>query len=307
MSLLLLNLDQAEINFHHTLINGQCFQWRLIRANEWVGVADRFVYRCVHTQTKSEVYLLNGDGKKHTEEEEQEATKIIKHYLNLDQSLTDLYKEWYTIPDKHLHNALEKCPGVRLLRQDPFECLISFICSSQNTVERIASMMNSFRETYGILLGKFENINWYQFPSVKQCLEANITVDALKLLKFGYRSGFIVNTINQLGSKSPDFLSRLCRSRTSKTSRGIVECLQQFYGIGPKVASCIALYSMECYDIVPIDVHMEEILNTHYTNLNTFQRFYGQHSGWVQSILFTAKVFNGEGKKLCSRKRKTIN
>jgi len=224
---LILEIPTVECNLLHTLMTGQSFQWTQTEANEWIGVVAQCVFLAKQTQTHAEVYLLN---------EEKDALRIAKNYFSCDA------------PD---HDQSQVCSGVRVLQQDPFECLISFLCCANNkntVVTRIQRFVRTerLREHYGNCLGVFAGQNFYQFPSMEQL--SACSKEQLQSLGFTVRSAdHIVKVVDQLRHKSNDFLNSLHRSKTQKTSAAIIQCLQQFHGVGQKVAEHVALYSLQCW------------------------------------------------------------
>ncbi len=193
--------------------------------------------------------------------------------------------------------------GVGLLRQEPFECLLSFICSANNNIARITDMLQRFRERYGALLHVQGERRYYAFPSAEQCC-AEVDVPVLRALGFGYRAEYVLKTVHLLrdltrasSASSRGGLARGCWLRALRedkenfTDARLRETLQQFAGVGPKVADCVALYSLDRANLVPLDTHMKALLPRLYGSPERFAALYAPHAGWVQSLLFTARVF----------------
>lgn len=208
-------------------------------------------------------------------------------------------------------------PGVRLLRQDPLEALFSFICSSNNNIARITLMLRRLRESFGVKIEVpkkiieaypvLSNKSFYSFPT----LEALCTIkeEELRKMGFGYRAKYIVqsaSTLHSLGGVS--FLHSLRgRSRAE-----VEEALLSFAGVGPKVSSCIALFSLDCLESIPVDTHVFQIARRDYaqhfeggTLLNKaksvtskiyegvgeiFRKLYQPYAGWAHCILFLAEL-----------------
>ena len=129
----------------------------------------------------------------------EEGKKVLEDYFRLDVNVSTLYSEW-SMRDTVFASRCSDVAGVRLLRQDPFETLVAFICSANNNVKRIQQMMNKLCATYGDSLGCQGDQHFYSFPSLDSLKDCE---DTLKELGFGYRSKFISKTtallIAQLG------------------------------------------------------------------------------------------------------------
>src|SRR5690606_31706145 len=134
-------------------------------------------------------------------------------------------------------------------RQDPFECLMSFICTSNNNIGRICGMLERLCRTYGDYLGEYEEENnrheFYRFPTFDQLEKA--TEKELKDLGFGYRAKYIVDTVKKLKELNSDGKNYLYELKKIKNSAEVLEKLTAFPGVGLKVASCVALYSLDAF------------------------------------------------------------
>ena len=315
-----INVSATELRCSHSLINGQCFHWKKIHLTDirnstcWIGLIDQFVYILKELENDTEYSVLNADNSSSIN-----ATNVLYNYLNISAknnqpsntkllpdidisvstllpeiSLTSLYPQWCH-KDVHMTKAAAKCPGVRVFNQDVFECLISFICSSNNNITRITGMLDTFRRTYGTKLTRFQNQDYHQFPTLEELISnPNFTIEALTKLGFGYRAKYVYNTVYKLkllGGIS--YLKDLQLSAKFLNTSQVLAKLQQFEGVGPKVANCVALSSLQRYDAVPMDVHMIKIVKTHYNNdVLAFEKLFQQYAGWAQLILFTSQVFS---------------
>lgn len=211
----------TELNLYHTLLNGQCFNWRLLQGAG--GAADRGLYAGV---LRGHVLHLRHDPKLdlvryrclNVEDDNRQAhaavEALLQDYFQLDAPpLSTLYAEW----SKGCPRMKDICgalPGMRVLRQDPFECLLSFICSSNNNIPRIKQMLEKLRTHYGskILLHAKEaemadeGSPHFAFPTLEQMSAA--TEKELRDLGFGYRAKFIVRTVAKLEEEGEDWLER---------------------------------------------------------------------------------------------------
>ena len=156
--------------------------------------------------------------------------------------------------------------GARLLRQPPAECLFAFICSSNNNVKRIAGMVDRLCSAYGTPLGTdaWGGVH-YTFPTLQALAQAD--EDKLRALGFGYRAKFITQSASRLAELSPTdggngWLAALRGKEV--TSQQAVQQLCTLPGVGPKVAACVALFSLDKHDCIPVDTHVWQFACAHY-------------------------------------------
>ena len=173
----------------------------------------------------------------------------LRRFFRIDVDLPALYSTW----NQGCPRFAQISPflvGMRLLRQDPVECLFSFIASSNNHIPRITSMLARLRSEYGTRLSPDD---CFSFPTVETL--SRIPATELDRLGFGYRSAFIVSTakrLQELGGRS--YLESLMGNPAWAR-----EELIKFHGVGPKVADCVSLFSLECLSVVPVDTHVLQV------------------------------------------------
>jgi N-glycosylase/DNA lyase len=242
-------------------------------------------------------------------------------------SLADLYQEWSKQCDR-LRRVAECIPGVRIIDQDPWECLVSFLCSSNNNIPRITKMLNAIRRRYGdpVLrlsrddLGDAKHIvgadasdhdsndcvTFYSFPSLVQLYEKATETDLRTHCGMGYRAKYLMETMNMLTELGGEkYLHDL---RNINDPIVVQEKLIQFCGVGRKVADCIALFSLHCPNAVPVDVHVWNIARrdygadalrqasksltpTVYHQIgDLFRSRFPTRAGWAHSLLFVAEL-----------------
>ena len=184
--------------------------------------------------------VLYGTLPDQTDDEIDMMKSTLKSYFQLDQgiSLEQHYKRWSELDS----NFKQKAPyfqGIRILRQDPWENLISFICSSNNNIARISKMVQNLCIHYGPLVITMDEIQYYDFPGVDQLAKPGVE-DQLRQLGFGYRAKYIAQTAVKIQQKEKDWLMGLRRKsyQEAKTE------LQTLSGVGPKVAECIVSFSL---------------------------------------------------------------
>ncbi|MDO9332998.1 MAG: DNA glycosylase [Dehalococcoidales bacterium] len=236
-----------------------------------------------------------------------------------DLLLSHLYPAWCRLATDRFKFIAAVYPGVRVLRQDPIECLLSFICSSNNNVSRITLMLDALRSKYGTPLtnemtqAELDQIGGKQlcaFPTLEQ-LAQNATEEQLRKLGFGYRAKYIVQSVTLLREKGGgEYLLAL---RRSKSRQEVESALLEFAGVGPKVASCVALFCLDRLDAIPVDTHVWKIALRDYAVLSAqagmdlhqvksltpkvmehvgdvFRSVFGQYAGWAHCLLFLAEL-----------------
>lgn len=221
---------------------------------------------------------------------EQEAKARLRDYFHLDKvSLPEYYERWAMAPtaaplitpsanaskaadiNKAFKSASLLLPGLRLLRQDPEECLFACICSQNNNVKRISSMVDSLATTFGDVLCEDDGVTLCAFPTVERI--ATITEQQLRELGFGYRAKYIPRAAQQVLEKEKRKPNWLRDMRVQPRDQVVAElqeltgifewncfffvCLPTYEnftllkGVGPKVADCVSLFSLDKVDLVP--------------------------------------------------------
>lgn len=307
-------IKPIELTLSKVLRCGQTFRWKNVN-NIWsFATHDKIILlkqdeEYIHY---SWIALERTQGLSKPKSIEKETFDFIKDYFNLSIKLGDLYKEWIEV-DKPFKRSLktsafDRFTGIRILRQDPWETLISFICSSNNNVKRISKMCDNISTEFGSYINEFEGIKYYSFPTAETLAYSPKVETRLRDLGFGYRAKYIYQTAEKIISdKYPDInLPTLYRLR-EKDYNTAHEFLLQLTGVGPKVADCICLMALDKHDIVPVDTHVYQIAIRDYKfkgkkDLKTmnkktyhdirvfFRQIFGDYAGWAQSVLFTSDL-----------------
>ncbi|XP_033721281.1 N-glycosylase/DNA lyase isoform X15 [Tursiops truncatus] len=156
---------RSELRLDLVLASGQSFRWREQSPAHWSGVLADQVWTL--TQTEEHLYctVYRGD-KGRVGRPTLEELKAVRQYFRLDVSLAQLYHHWSSV-DPHFQEVAQKFQGVRLLQQDPIECLFSFICSSNNNIARITGMVERLCQTFGPRLLQLDEVTYHGFPSLQ--------------------------------------------------------------------------------------------------------------------------------------------
>ena len=193
-------------------------------------------------QTDTEVLVLG-----HNPEPDHILDATISNYFQLSISSRELVHEW-------LKQDLDiDMDGVRILRQDPLETLLAFICSSNNNISRISKMMNQLCRHYGNLLGSYRGHEHHTLPTLESLSGEEETLRGLAL---GYRGKYIAQTSSHILDRCPEgWLESLkCLDYQEAWLK-----LQELPGVGPKVADCVCLMGLGMNCAVPVDVHMSRV------------------------------------------------
>ena len=307
-----------------TLTTGQCFHWRPVslpcdvsppgsawgihNATEWVGTLRTLeggsIVMAIKETSDTTLYRVL-QGPPHLAYEQ-----ILRRYFQLDCALVPLYESWSLQDPVRLARIAKSITGVRLIEQDPWECLVSFICSSNNSIPRITKILSALRQHYGkplmTIQGDEQNTVLHSFPSLKD-LKSKATEDDLRhLCGMGYRAKFIMGTIDTLESLGGE--SYLLDLRKIKDPIQVQETLLAFPGVGRKVADCVALFSLRQSDAIPVDTHVWNLCRRDYDeddiflNVNSltptiyrqvgdvFRSKFSPKAGWAHSLLFVAEL-----------------
>ena len=278
--------ENCVINVENSINSGQVFLWKK-NGDYWDGVNGQDVLR------------VNNSG-------------VIKSYQNLkidffrkNDSLDDIIKS--ISKDKTVRNAVKKYLGLRILKQDPFQCLISFIISSNSNIQKIKTSLENISKKFGTKI-EFENQEFFLFPKPRKLGKASI--NEIRSCGVGYRAKFIKDAANMIFSKEIDFES-LKKSKYFETKKSICS----IPGVGNKVADCVMLFSLNKLEAFPLDRWMIRILEKYYLNefhLETktitekqydilhekIVNYFGPYAGYAQQFLFKMERDNYQKKWL---------
>ncbi|KAI0864238.1 DNA glycosylase [Xylaria cubensis] len=322
-----LPLSLTELCIDTTLRCGQSFRWQKIH-DEWncalhgrllsLKQDESFLHYKVTWPNNSSSSYKEISGTDIQQEDDTEA--LLSHYFSLRHDLNALYSQW-SESDSNFKKKAPKFTGIRILSQDAWETLISFICSSNNHISRISSMVKKLCVHYGPLIGHVGDEAFHDFPS-PQALTGKKVESHLRDLGFGYRAKYIVETAMIVSQQKPEgWLESLTNPENPGfmsapapvairdepiTYKQAHEELLLLSGVGPKVADCVCLMGLGWSEAVPVDTHVWQIAQRDYrfgkTKTKTFSKamyhsvgdhfrqIWGPQAGWAQSVLFTANL-----------------
>lgn len=263
----------TDFELVHIFECGQCFRWEMQEDGSYVGIADGKVI--VITKENDTVIIKN------TSKNDFEA--FWKNYFDFDFDYGKLKKQLSS--DVVLKTAIKSGEGIRILNQDLWECIISFIISANNNIPRIKGIIKTFCEIFG-KKAEFSEYVLYSFPTPAEL--SQITLESLKPLRAGYRDKYLIDAIKKVssGEVDLDFVKKAPYDEAKKE-------LMKIKGVGNKVADCILLFGAGKKNAFPVDVWIKRVMETLYkdemkdTDIHTFakERF-GEYGGYAQQYLF---------------------
>lgn len=323
----------TELCLATTLRCGQSFRWKQCEDQSWTCVLRGRILQLDQNDTHLR-YRSIWSGPESapltpppsvSPDEIEDSKELLHHYLNLSPNLEELYRQW-SESDQNFRKKAPKFTGIRILKQDAWEALICFICSSNNNIIRIAQMVDKLCTHYGKYITTWDGQAYYDFPGPKALVGSKVE-SHLRELGFGYRAKYIAQTARTVGNdKEEGWLGSLRNPESPVYGQlagpagdmkpegrdGYRDAhlkLLELQGVGPKVADCVCLMGLGWGEAVPIDTHVWQIAVRDYkfgrgkhTSLtkatydavaNHFRKIWGKEAGWAHSVLFTAdlKVF----------------
>ena len=208
-------------------------------------------------------------------------------YFDIDADYEE-YIEKVNPRDSYLRAAVQCGSGIRILRQDLWEMIITFLISQQNNISRIRGCIDRLCKKYGTKMTA-EETEYYSFPSPGQL--ATATEEELRALGMGYRARYIVETTESIlnGEVSLEKLYQMKYYRRAKKE------LMKLSGVGEKVADCICLFALHHMDAFPIDTHIRQVLEEHYRRGFPNRRYHGMR-GIMQQYIFYYELIGERGK-----------
>ena len=214
---------------------------------------------------------------------EDDLENVIINYFDLN---TDYEKinDFLIKADKKLIPSIEFSSGLKMIRQDSFETIMAYIISANNSVNSIAVSLNNIAKKYGKKV-EFNNKEYYLFPTYEELKD--VSISDYRNCKVGFRVKYLYEIVRKINNK--EILLDEFYNLDTKTA---LEKLMENNGIGPKVASCILLFSYQKYDVFPIDTWVKKIMKSDYNiegekNIREFAvKTYGKYSAIAIQYLF---------------------
>ena len=261
-----------------SLESGQSHRW--IREDDWYSSIINNTYIKLRQDTDGITHFFSNRNC------EDVNIDILKRYFRLDDDISGIYRE--ISKDQRVSEMVKIYPGLRLLRLDPWECLIAFICSANSNLSRIHQVMENMANSFGDPL-QLENAIRNTFPRPEQLVEAGEI--GLRKLGLGFRAPYVYQATKRVLEGRLD-LELLIDLPYEEAKANLMEC----NGIGPKIADCVAVFSLEKIEAFPIDVWVRRALAEWYFPnqkiptdkdlLEWAHGHFGTYAGYAQQYLF---------------------
>lgn len=257
-----------SFNPHHIAASGQCFRWYKVSPTVYCIVHGNQV-GVLEELPDDEGYLLRCSDWLYYE--------VWCDYFDLNTDYEQI-KAMVDKDDSFLRSAVTYGDGIRILKQDPWECLITFIISQQNNIPRIQGIINRLCQSLGQRIDSAYG-HFYSFPTPKQILN---NPKALRGVGVGFRDKYILESAQQFLDKGGYFYMEKLRRFDAATT---ISELKGFYGVGDKVANCISLFGLDHKEAFPVDVWIKRIIEEHYQGDFDMHK-YDPYSGVIQQYMF---------------------
>lgn len=237
----------ADFHADHIFDNGQCFRWNREEDGSYTGTAFGKVINIGYQN--GTLRIENST----TEDYE----KIWKGYFDLDRDYGKI-KKLLTENDSVMAGAIAYGYGLRILKQDPWETIVSFIISQNNNIPRIKKCVESLCEKHGEPIEEYRGKIYYSFPSPETL--AVLSENAMDPCRLGYRAKYILETAKQVAADGGERLAQM-EHASDETA---MEYLLSLCGVGPKVANCIMLFGLGKLESFPLDVWIKRVMHKLY-------------------------------------------
>lgn len=273
-----------------TLECGQCFNFNKISDENYAVTA---YGKVLHILSEGENIVFKDISK-------YEFEQTWCHYFDFNRDYEEI-KSFLSQKDETLRAALEYAPGIRIINQEFFQCLISFIISQNNRIPMIKKVVSNLSQKYGEYITTINGEDYFSFPSPEKLYG----IDAKELMecKTGFRGKYIEDAVKKYVKGSLEH-----ENFSSMTNEQVREKLMTINGVGPKVADCVMLFSLGRNDVFPTDVWVKRIMSYFYfdrqeTPIKEIHKFanelFGSYSGFAQQYLFNyareLKIGTGKG------------
>jgi len=256
--------DISDFNLAKTFECGQCFRWNADESGVYTGIAFGKVIKLSECVGKVSIFCSESDFE-----------NIWQNYFDLSRDYVKIRE--HLCVDNFMKEATAFGAGIRILKQDKWEALCSFIISQNNNIPRIKAIIEALCNTFGDKT-IFEDKIYFSFPSPDKL--AGLSVKDLEPLRSGYRASYILHAARSIceGKLNLDSLSKL-------TAKEAKDALLKLHGVGEKVADCMLLFGLHMLDSFPRDTWIKQALLKYYDN--DFDPFvFSPYAGIAQQYIF---------------------
>jgi len=257
-----------DFNLKDTFECGQCFRWEEQENGAYIGVVGAYVIEISGKDCEFEIKNC-------------EDTEFIEKYFDLKRDYGAIKRQ--LCADDIMKTAVANGGGIRILMQDPWEALVSFIISANNNIPRIKKIIGKLCENFGDKI-EYNGKIYYTFPTAERI--SKLSLSDIEVIKSGFRDKYILDAAKKVASGEID-LSKVFEMNTPCAR----EYLKNIKGVGNKVADCVLLFAYGKFDAFPKDVWIKRLLfelyNVEEKEIDVFvnERF-GEFSGFAQQYLF---------------------
>lgn len=268
--------DVQNFNLDKILGNGEGNRWNKELDGSYTGVVKSKILNIA--QDDKNVYFNNTNLK--------DFQNIWFEYFDLGRDYDEINNKLKAI-DNYISRAVDYLNGIRILGEDEWEMMITFIISANNSMTMLQKVVENLSEEFGDYLGQYKGRKYYAFPTPEQLSLASL--EDIRSCKTGYRDKYIKSAADNIVNNGVD----IYKFKELDTEKCIEE-LKKFDGVGTKVADCIALFGMKKYDTFPMDVWMQRIMKKLYIkedmSIEKIRKYsidkFGELSAFVQQYLF---------------------
>ncbi|MCL5960591.1 MAG: 8-oxoguanine DNA glycosylase [Chloroflexi bacterium] len=281
--------DPGQLNLEHTLKCGQAFRWTRKANGTWVGVVRGAVIE-IRQEVQEFAYKTIP---------RRSDFSLLKDYFKLPLDLQAIYAE--LLPsDPNVAEAIQRFPGLRVVRQEPEECLFSFVCSTANSISRISRSIQDMSDLYGERIGEIAGVEYHAFPTPERLAGAD--VDELNSrCGLEWRGANVRLVAEQIVRRPASWLLEL-RQESYEAAKS---ALMELRGVGPKIADAVCLFALDKDEAVPVDLHIWRVTQKLYrpdfrgrsltpkiyeTVGDYWRERFGRYAGWAQQYLYYADV-----------------
>jgi len=230
-----LNISRQELDLEKILNSGQVFRYEKLGKGRYVLIRSTYF---VLVESVNDGYIFHCS--------KESFQKIWYHYLDLDKDYRQA-NNYITQMNPDLESIIYKYRGMRILAQNPFEMLFTFIVSQSKSIPQIRRLVNSMAKDYGQLIGQVDQVLIYSFPQAEDLRD--LTEADYRKRKFGYRGAYLVAAVEGFKAESINY-----------GEDELKLYLRAIHGVGDKVAACVMLYGYGCHGAFPVDTWMRKIM-----------------------------------------------
>lgn len=265
------NINNLDLD--NTICCGQIFRYEKLEDNSYIVILKDRVVKLKYIDNKLYIDSNNMDN----------IENVIREYLDLDRDYISIIENIKKCDDV-LGKYLDKSIGLKMIKQDPIECIVSYIISQNNSVRNIKNSLDLISYKFGDKV-MFLDKEYYLFPSIDKL--SKISLEEFRECKVGFRDRYLVDIISDIVENrlNVNYIFEM-------NSEDSLRYLMSFRGIGMKVASCILLFAYQKYDVYPIDTWVKKYMDTNYgfedeKKIKEFcKEKYGKYSGLAIQYMF---------------------